>query len=92
MIPSHYTRDPGKTQAGLAFYRRWEYHGSKYKEGSYMSIIPTPAQAMELVGRYNKEEFHLHHAKTVGWVLGCLAQSHDPGREAFWAVACSWRR
>ena len=49
-----------------------------------MSIIPTPAQAMELVGRYNKEEFHLHHAKTVGWVLGCLAQSHDPGREAFW--------
>lgn len=49
-----------------------------------MSIIPTPAQAMEWVRRYNQEEFHLHHAKTVGWVLGCLAQSHDPGQEEYW--------
>ena len=45
-----------------------------------MSIITTPAQAMEWVRRYNQEEFHLHHAKTVGWVLGCLgARSAPPG-------------
>lgn len=49
-----------------------------------MSMIPTPAQAMELVARYNQEEFHLHHARTVGWVLGELAKVHDPGREEFW--------
>lgn len=49
-----------------------------------MSIIPTPEQALELVKRYNQEEFHLHHAKTVGWVLGVLSQAHDPGREAYW--------
>lgn len=49
-----------------------------------MRFIPSPAQALELVGRYNKEEFHLRHAKTVGWVLGELAKTHDPGREAFW--------
>lgn len=49
-----------------------------------MSTIPTPAQAYELVRRYNKEDFHLHHAKVVGWVLGCLAKEHDPGRESFW--------
>ena len=49
-----------------------------------MSRIPTPAQAMEMVEQYNQEEFHLHHARTVGWVLGELAKVHDPGREAFW--------
>ena len=49
-----------------------------------MSTIPTPAQALQLVQRYNQEEFHLHHAKTVGWVLGCLAQTHDPGHREYW--------
>lgn len=49
-----------------------------------MSTIPTPEEAWELVRRYNKEDFHLHHAKTVGWVMRCLAQEHDPGREDYW--------
>ncbi len=49
-----------------------------------MSYIPTPNQALELVRQYNHEEFHLHHAKTVGWVLGYLSKTHDPGREAYW--------
>ena len=33
---------------------------------------------MEWVRRYNQEEFHLHHAKTVGWVLGCLGARSAP--------------
>ncbi len=49
-----------------------------------MSYIPTPEQALELVRQYNKEEFHLHHAKTVGWVLGYLSRTQDPGNEAYW--------
>lgn len=51
-----------------------------------MSYIPTPAQALELVQRYNHEEFHLHHAKTVGWVLGYLSRTQDPGREDYWSA------
>lgn len=43
-----------------------------------MSIIPTPAQAMEWVRRYNQEEFHLHHAKTVRWVLDRLGARSVP--------------
>lgn len=49
-----------------------------------MSTIPTPSQAMELVSRYNKEPFHLQHARTVGWVLGELAKTHAPGQEEYW--------
>ena len=52
--------------------------GKEKKEAFSMSIIPTPAQAMEWVRRYNQEEFHLHHAKTVGWVLGCLGARSVP--------------
>lgn len=52
--------------------------GKQKKEAFSMSIIPTPAQAMEWVRRYNQEEFHLHHAKTVGWVLGCLGARSAP--------------
>ena len=40
----------------------------------------TREQAWDLLTQYNQEEFHLHHAKTVGWVLGCLgARSAPPG-------------
>ena len=49
-----------------------------------MSYIPTPEQALELTARYNKEAFHLEHAKTVGKVLAHFAKEYDPGREAFW--------
>ena len=43
-----------------------------------MSIIPTPAQAMEGGRRNNQEEVHLHHAKTGGGVLGCLGARSAP--------------
>ena len=49
-----------------------------------MSRIPTPAEALEIIKKYNKEPFHLQHAETVGKVLGELAKTHDPGKEAYW--------
>ena len=49
-----------------------------------MGTVPTPEQALELVKRYNQEEFHLQHAKTVGRVLGWFAREYDPGNEDYW--------
>ena len=49
-----------------------------------MSYIPTPEQALELTKTYNKEDFHIHHAETVGKVLGVLSREYDPGNEAYW--------
>ena len=49
-----------------------------------MSRIPTPAEALEIIKKYNRESFHLQHAETVGKVLGELAKTYDPGKEAYW--------
>lgn len=47
---------------------------------------PTADQAFEIICRYNKEEFHLQHARTVSKVLRCLASEYDPGMEEYWAA------
>ncbi len=49
-----------------------------------MSYIPTPAEAQELLERYNQEAFHLTHAKTVSKVMGVFAEEYDPERVDFW--------
>ncbi len=49
-----------------------------------MSYIPTPAQAEELVRRYNKEEFHIRHAETVSGVMREFAKTYDPENVDFW--------
>ena len=49
-----------------------------------MGYIPTPEQALEITMKYNKEQFHIQHAKTVAHVLNEFAKKHDPGREAYW--------
>ena len=49
-----------------------------------MSYIPTPDQALELTMEYNKEAFHINHAKTVGHVMGEFAKKYDPERVDFW--------
>lgn len=49
-----------------------------------MSYIPTPAQAEELVRRYNREPFHIQHAETVSKVMGEFAREYDPERVDFW--------
>ena len=51
-----------------------------------MSYIPTVEQARELVGRFNKDAFHLQHAETVSKVMGELAKEFDPERGEFWAA------
>ena len=49
-----------------------------------MSRIPTPEEAYEIIREYNKEPFHLEHARTVSKVMGELAKRFDPEREDFW--------
>ena len=51
-----------------------------------MSYIPTVEQARALVGRFNKDAFHLQHAETVSKVMGELAKEYDPERVEFWAA------
>ena len=51
-----------------------------------MSYIPTVEQARALVGRFNKDAFHLQHAETVSKVMGELAKEFDPERVEFWAA------
>ena len=49
-----------------------------------MSRVPAPDEALEILKKYNRDEFHINHAKTVSGVLGSLASRFDPGREDFW--------
>lgn len=49
-----------------------------------MSYIPTPDQAYALTAQYNKETFHLEHARTVGKVMAAFAKEFDPERTEFW--------
>lgn len=51
-----------------------------------MSYIPTVEQVRALVGRFNKDAFHLQHAETVSKVMGELAKEFDPERVEFWAA------
>jgi len=43
-------------------------------------------QAEAIMKKYNKEAFHIQHAKTVSGVLGYFAKKHDPEREEYWRV------
>ena len=49
-----------------------------------MSYIPSPAEAKELVLRYNKDSFHIQHAETVSKVMGEFAKEFDPENIDFW--------
>lgn len=51
-----------------------------------MGKIPSYAEALELVEQYNKEPFHIHHAKVVSGVVRWFAEKHDPERADYWAV------
>ncbi len=52
-----------------------------------MSRIPTQEEAYEIIREYNKEPFHLEHARTVSKVMGELAKRFDPERVDFWRTA-----
>jgi len=36
--------------------------------------------------KYNKEPFHIQHAKAVSGTLGYFAKKHDPNREEYWRI------
>lgn len=47
----------------------------------------TYEQAWEFLCEYNKEPFHLQHAKTVAWVMGWYANKLGYGQDAeFWKI------
>ncbi|MCL2483447.1 MAG: hydrolase, partial [Propionibacteriaceae bacterium] len=47
-------------------------------------MIPTRAQAEDLVRQYNTQEFHVHHARVVAGVMAWFAQQYDPDNVDFW--------
>lgn len=48
----------------------------------------TRDEALELLKKYNKEDFHIHHGKTVGGVMRVMAEELGYGDEAdFWECA-----
>ena len=49
-----------------------------------MSYVPTPEEALDILKKYNKEEFHIHHGQVVGGVMEYFARQHDPERCDFW--------
>jgi predicted hydrolase (HD superfamily) len=49
-------------------------------------MIPTIEQAQAILEKYNKEQFHLRHAKVVGGAMRRFAAEYDPEREDFWAA------
>lgn len=49
-----------------------------------MGKIPTLDEAYDILKQYNKEDFHLRHARIVAGVLGYFAQELDPDNMSFW--------
>ena len=55
-------------------------------EGEVYDAGITCEQAMELVKKYNEDEFHHTHAQTVSDLMRYYAKKYDPQNEEFWAV------
>ena len=49
-----------------------------------MSYIPTPAQALEILKKYNQDAFHLRHGQIVSGVMGWYATQYDPEKVDYW--------
>lgn len=50
--------------------------------GKFLNI----EEAEALLKEHNKDEFHVHHGRTVSAVLGMFAREFDPERMEFWQV------
>ncbi len=51
-----------------------------------MNSIPTIEQAFDLLKQYNKDPFHLKHARIVAGVLRYFARDYAPDELDFWEV------
>lgn len=49
-------------------------------------MIPTLEKAQIILEKYNKEDFHLRHAKVVSDTMRYFAREYDPDNEEYWAV------
>jgi putative nucleotidyltransferase with HDIG domain len=49
-------------------------------------MIPALEQAQTILEKYNKDKFHLYHAKVVSETLRYFAKKVDPEHEEYWAV------
>ena len=50
------------------------------------TVMPDLKSAEKIMLKYNKETFHISHAKTVSGIMGYFAKKHDPSREEYWRV------
>ncbi|MDD2417950.1 MAG: hydrolase [Oscillospiraceae bacterium] len=51
-----------------------------------MSKMLNIEQAMDLLKQYNKDEFHIRHARIVSGVMGWFALEYDPDNIEFWKI------
>ena len=51
-----------------------------------MAFIMDLHRAREILEKYNKDAFHLHHAMVVSGVMRYFAKEFDPGNEEHWAI------
>lgn len=51
-----------------------------------MEKIPSYKEGLELLKKYNKEDFHIQHGETVGAVMGWFAEKYDPDNVEFWRI------
>jgi len=51
-----------------------------------MNYIPNYEQAVELLKKYNQDEFHIKHGLVVGGVMKYFAEKYDPDNVDFWEV------
>lgn len=51
-----------------------------------MSYVPTMDEAYNLLKQYNKEDFHLKHAKIVSGVMRYFAKEYAPIEVEYWSV------
>lgn len=49
-----------------------------------MGKVPNIGEAREILRKYNREDFHLHHAEAVSATLRYFAREHDAENEQFW--------
>ncbi|HOD93892.1 MAG TPA: HDIG domain-containing protein [Clostridia bacterium] len=49
-----------------------------------MSYIPTPAEAILILKKYNEQQFHIQHAITVGAVMRYFASLYDNQNQDYW--------
>jgi len=42
--------------------------------------------AEEILRKYNKEDFHIQHAKAVSGTMGYFARKYDPDKEEYWRI------